>query len=203
MTGTFKQAPVAPKAKEDFTLSPGELRYDAQGNLIASGGAKPMSDAAETKALEKADAETAKTTAALDSVNLINNLLKGNISGITGIGQNPLNFLGLTNQTEINQYKQLVSKLSLDARSLIKGSGAISDFEAKTLQSAASALGRNLSNADQVAALKQARGALMSNAGQSVTVKITDPSDGTSDTVVTTRDGISQAIIDGMVIEYQ
>lgn len=44
-----------------------------------------------------------------------------------------------------NYYDQLKGMLSLENRQQLKGSGAISDFEAKTLERAASALGQNLS----------------------------------------------------------
>src|SRR3990167_7434945 len=206
------------KAGEAFTLSPGEIRYDAKGNEIAKGPDKPLdpkapttmetaqgimqwnpatgkwestgfskptSAAAEEKAVEKSEAERAKTTASLDTANLINQLLRGNYQGITGVGRTSV--FGLRNQQEQNQFKQIKAQLALGARQLIKGSGAISDFEASTLQNASSALGTNLSNEAFAHQLNQAKGALMSNAGVEVTVKITDPSDGSSDIIRTTR----------------
>ena len=40
VTGTWKTAPEKIKPAEDFTLSEGQIRYDAQGKEIARGGAK-------------------------------------------------------------------------------------------------------------------------------------------------------------------
>ena len=47
-----------------------------------------------------------------------------------------------------NLYKQLEAALSLNGREKLKGSGAISDFEANMLKQASAAIGRNLSAAD-------------------------------------------------------
>jgi len=203
-TGEFKQAPSTTKA-ESFTLSPGEVRYDAEGNVIAKGGPKPMSDSAIEKANEKSEADQAKTNVSLDTANLVNQLLAGDFKGITGsgpFGKSWATQVGWSNQKEVNLFNQIQAQLALGARQLIKGSGAISDFEAKTLQSAASALGRNLSNTDFQNALLQIRGALLSNTGQSVNVRITDPNTGESDIITTTRDGISEAIQDGMRVDF-
>lgn len=61
-----------------------------------------------------------------------------------------------------NKYEQLKGLLSLENRTMLKGSGAISDFEAKTLQQAASAIGRNLSDKDFINELDKLRVALSS-----------------------------------------
>lgn len=79
---------------------------------------------------------------------VIDDLLATDTNAITGLGQNPLNAAGLTNQKSINLYNQLKGILSLENRQQLKGSGAISDFEFRVLADAASSLGRNLSNAD-------------------------------------------------------
>ncbi len=61
-----------------------------------------------------------------------------------------------------NQFNQLKGMLSLENRQQLKGSGAISDFEFKVLSQAASALGRNLSDADFKAELIKLKTALQS-----------------------------------------
>lgn len=78
---------------------------------------------------------------------LISELLNSDLNGISGYGRyNPLNALpGAGAQLTKNKFNQLQSLLSLDNRSKLKGSGAISDFEAKMLANAASSLGTNLS----------------------------------------------------------
>lgn len=81
----------------------------------------------------------------IDVVNaLLNNPALGAISGI----QAPTAIIPGTNaQLARNQYNQLKGILSLENREKLKGSGAISDFEFRILAEAATALGRNLSDA--------------------------------------------------------
>lgn len=81
-------------------------------------------------------------------VDAIKRLASGNISGITGFNQyNPLNMMpGSAAQQTKNDWENLKAMLSLESREKLKGSGAISDFEAKVLERAASlGLGTNLS----------------------------------------------------------
>jgi hypothetical protein len=65
--------------------------------------------------------------------------------------------LGSDAQLALNQYEQIRNLLSLDSREKLKGTGAISDFESKMLAASASALGRNLSDADFKAELQKIR----------------------------------------------
>lgn len=92
-------------------------------------------------------------------ISAISDLLKGDTGAITGsvqigdgIGNIPANIIdsltGRKAQTAKNTYDQLQGMLSLDNISKLKGTGAISDAEFKTLSQAASRLGRNLSNDD-------------------------------------------------------
>lgn len=85
---------------------------------------------------------------------LVNSILP-NASRITGLGQNPLNFLGITNAKTLNEYNQLKGLLSLENRQLLKGSGAISDYESRVLDKAASSLGRNLTNEEFISVLNE------------------------------------------------
>lgn len=64
---------------------------------------------------------------------------------ITGTMQLRSNIPGTQGAMSKNLYNQLKGMLSLENRSALKGSGAISDFEARVLEQAASALDRNLS----------------------------------------------------------
>lgn len=76
------------------------------------------------------------------------------LKGISGV-PSPAAFIpGTKSQKAVNLYNQLKGMLSLENRTALKGSGAISDFEAKTLERAASSLGRNLSDADFAATLQ-------------------------------------------------
>ena len=203
-TGTFIQAPSTSKASEGFTLSPGEKRYDAAGNLIASGGEKPMSDAAIIKATEKDEAKKAGTSAALDNYSLVNELLKNPALGqITGL-QNPFTVFtpGTQAQTAKNVYSQVKSILSLENRKQLKGSGAISDFEALTLEKASSALGRNLSDAEFKKQLSKIKGAFATSAGLEADVKVTNPETGETISSTASRAEIDQLISEGNTVEY-
>lgn len=203
-TGKFIQAPVAEKAKEGFTLSPGEKRYDAEGKLVASGGEKPLSDAAQVKADEKADAKKAGTSSALDNYSLVNELLKNPaLSQISGL-QNVFTVFtpGTQAQTAKNIYSQVKSILSLENRKQLKGSGAISDFEAQTLEKASSSLGRNLSDAEFQKQLKKIRGAFATSAGLEADVKVTAPN-GEVISSKASRAEIDQLISEGNTVEYQ
>lgn len=77
--------------------------------------------------------------------NVINTLMNRDTGAITGL-RNPFAFMTGDAQLTKNYYNQLKGLLSLENRAKLKGSGAISDFESKTLDRAASALGTNLSN---------------------------------------------------------
>ena len=76
---------ATPKAPEPFTLRPGEIRYDASGKVLATGGAKPPSEAAQLKAAEAAQAKATGKSAALDNYSLVNELLSNpNVTDISG-----------------------------------------------------------------------------------------------------------------------
>lgn len=83
------------------------------------------------------------------SLDVVNSLLENKaLNSITGIPALTAFLPGTQAQLAKNQYDQLKGILSLENRQKLKGSGAISDFEFKVLSQAATALGRNLSNAD-------------------------------------------------------
>jgi hypothetical protein len=103
----------------------------------------------------------------------------------------------------LNEINQLKSTLSLEARAKLKGSGAISDFEAKTLERSTNAFGTNLSNADAVAALKSIKGVAATAAGLAVPVKITNSQTGKSQIITANRNGINNAVSQGYLVEYQ
>lgn len=166
-TGKYEQ--IASKGK---TYAPGSGGSGGYGSF--SGVLSPLAQAVQngTIAIDKIPiAERARVAAELatsgiptarqqalsTNLSIVEDLLKENTDAIAGIGQNPLNALGLANQKAINLYNQLRGSLSLEKRELLKGSGAISDFEFKVLQQAATALGRNLNNADFRAELEKVR----------------------------------------------
>ena len=102
-----------------------------------------------------------------------------------------------------NEIRQLQALLSLENRQKLKGSGAISDFESKTLQRSASAFSTGLSNEAATSELKRIRGVMATASGLPALVQITDPKTGKFVTVNANRETINQAIIDGARVEYK
>ena len=157
---------------------------------------------------EAKDAATASGDAAksdsLSAYSLASELLdSGAINAITGV-KGITNYLpGTKAQLAKNQFNQIKGLLSLENRQKLKGQGAVSDFEGKTLNQAASSLDTNLSNADFTAQLKKVRGAFATAAGLSTPVKVYDPKTRESKEGSLDRAGIESALSQGYTIEYQ
>ena len=101
-----------------------------------------------------------------DTIALVDELLGRDTGAVTGV-PNVLKYLTGENQYTKNLIDQLVKKLSVDARQKLKGSGQISDYEAKMLEKSVSALRTNLSNKDFVTELMKIRSALAGETSQS------------------------------------
>lgn len=155
---------------------------------------------------EKAKAESAT------NFGLVNNILNNSgLEAVTGwkIFDPSRLFPGTKGQLVGNQTKQLKAILSLDNRSKLKGSGAISDFESRTLADSASALGiddngrSNLGESQFKQQLKNVRGAFGLAAGQPQQVKITDPKTGVSKTGPVDSATANDAMLQGFTVEFQ
>lgn len=136
---------------------------------------------------------------------LTNSLLSDkNLKYVTGTGR--LSFQNIVPGTKAqytkNQLNQLISSLSLENRQKLKGSGAISDYESRLLNSAASSINKNLSVSDLTTELKKVQGVFQAASGLPVQVKITDPNSGESKTGSLFRDGIDSAAAQGFIITY-
>lgn len=167
------------KSAEGFTLGKDQVRYDAQGNIIAGGGIGTNTGGAYTPGIDpQTDAwvkyvqNGGKITDVPDQyqnavaqgvttqdkpqseiskqvVSVIDELLLNpGLSRISGLTDQFLG--GLTGDAALakNKFNQLKGLLSLDNIKLLKGTGAISDAEQRLLENAASAVERNLSDAD-------------------------------------------------------
>lgn len=88
------------------------------------------------------------------TMNVIDKLINSDTNAISGVPSLSAFVPGTDAQKTKNLYDQLKGMLSLENRTQLKGSGAISDFESKTLEKAASSLGRNLSDKDFKATLQ-------------------------------------------------
>lgn len=162
----------------------------------------------DQKLQETTSTATGKEAEALNSMNLINTLLQNpNLGSISGAIQGGLGLGTIDPRSNVqlarNQYNQIKGILSLENRSKLKGQGAVSDFEGKTLERAASALGRNLGDEEFVKQLKQVKGAIATSHGLSADVLLIDPVTKQSKIVLSDSAGIAQAINDGLLVEYQ
>lgn len=193
------------KAANDgqFNLSPGETRYDKEGNVIASGGPKPMTATQEAKLLENQDKEIQQQQSASQSVGIVNNLLSSDryktISGVVQTGSVP--FLG--DRAAVKEYEQLQGLLKLGIRSLIKGQGSVSDYEGKLLGEAASSLSRLTSQEQMKTALQKVRGVLKTNQGLETEVIVRDKTGKIIGTGLLNGTDIYDATVrDGNTVEY-
>lgn len=188
------------KAYKDGLLSQGEYDLKIKQYNAETGRLSANADIAKTGA-ETGDKEKADLQAMTSTISIINDILP-NVKNIFGLGQNPFNLGGLANAEDINKYKQLTANLALGARALIKGSGAISDYEARVLMNASSALGRNLNNEAAARELKKIRGVLLTNNGGTASVTITDTGTGQSKSGEISGPEIYSAIQQGYKVEY-
>lgn len=163
---------------------------------------KPLSAAQEAAAIAKSEKAESAQQSASQSLGLINGLLNGKrykaISGATQTGSIP--FLG--DRAAVNEYDQLQGLLKLGVRSLIKGQGAVSDYEGKVLGQAASALSRLTSEAEFEKALKKVRGVLQTNNGGETEVIIKDKNGKVVGQGMLTGDDIYEAVNDGNSVDY-
>lgn len=135
------------------------------------------------------------------ALQLINEIIPkaGEISGIIRSGR----FTGTSDKLQ-----QLTSNLSVNARKLIKGQGAVSDFEAKILQDSTNALGSGylsgkMSQTYIEQELKKIRGVINANAGLPVVVSVTDPQSGQVKRGELYRNDIYDAASKGYIIKYE
>lgn len=157
----------------------------------------------EAKASAEAGGDSKKSDM-LSNLSLVESLLgNSSLGAITGVPA-PTAFLpGTQAQVAKNQYQQIKGILALDKRKLLKGSGQISDYESRVLDQAASALGRNLSDADFVKELKRIRGVFTTAAGLEAPVKVTNRATGEIIKASASRAEIDQLIAEGNQVEYE
>lgn len=98
-------------------------------------------------------------------VNLVDQLLGKNTKPITGFMKIEPKIPGMKAKQTQALYDQLKGILALDNREKLKGSGAISDFESKTLERAASSLNQDLSDDDFRKTLENLKNDLVKGTG--------------------------------------
>lgn len=146
--------------------------------------------------------QNAANNGVLDAYNLAKGLLGRDTDTITGIKGITAYIPGSDAQYTINQFNQLKGFLSLENRSKLKGQGAVSDFEGKILERAASALDTNLSNEDFKRELARVTGVLGTASGIAVPVQIKDPKTGQIKAGLADRNTINSATLNGYSVDY-
>lgn len=186
------------KAQADFNK---QVKRETQ--VVDIGGTKKLIDTQTGEVvMDFVGANTdAGSEDSLNNLSLANEILSNSdaISGFLG-GTGTLPFTEA--RSTALKFDQLKGILSLENRKLLKGSGQISDFEARTLEKAATSLDRSLSEADFAAELKRVKGAFATSAGLEADVKITNPDTGEEKIGKLGREGINSAISQGFTIEY-
>ncbi len=164
---------------------------------------KPLSAAQEAKQIADQEKEVAAQQQASQSIGLVNNLLNGDrykaISG--GIQTGSIPFLG--DRAAVNEYNQLTGLMKLGIRGLLKGQGAVSDYEGKVLGQASSALSRLTDENQFKEALQTVRGVLKTNNGQVTTVEVTNPQTGEKVEADLSGAEIYQLTSEGNLITYK
>lgn len=193
-----------------FTLSPGQQRFDAEGNVIASGGPRQATDAQINAALARTEKDEASLQTQVSTVGIVNGLLN-NIEELDAVsGLIRTTFAGTADTR--GALAQLKGLTSLAERDKLKGSGTISDFEAGMLANSANSLNFaiqddgtvKMSETDLQQNLKNIRGVALLKSGESVSVVITDPATGESRTFDDqTRDSLQEASLQGFIIDFE
>jgi len=99
----------------------------------------------ERQAIEKDKPKSETSSQVLD---VVDNLLSRDTKPITGLNQIESYIPGTSAKYTASLYDQLKNMLSLENRQKLKGQGQISDFEARMLEKASTALNRSLSDED-------------------------------------------------------
>src|SRR3990167_203421 len=200
---------------QGFTLSPGQIRFDKEGNAIATGGPRPATEAEITKALEKGEKDEQARSTQVSTIGLVNTILGDpNFNRVIGGGaERFFSAAGLAGTAGVRgQIQQLKALTALEGRTQLKGSGTISDFEARMLAESANALNAAITEDGQISmtdedaerALKNIRGILISKAGETVTVLVTDPETGeTRRFTDQTREDVEDASLQGFIVNYE
>jgi hypothetical protein len=132
-----------------------------------------------------------------------NALNDGAFNSTFGLGG--LTFRNIPGTPQFNLKKQvekIKGQLALAARGEMKGQGAVSDFEGRLLSDAQTTLDLNLSPADARQEFINIRGAITTSSGGNAKVVVTDPNTGESETILSNQAGITQAIQDGLIVNY-
>jgi hypothetical protein len=149
------------------------------------------------------DLTTKESSEALGTVNSILGILDNpnfqSAFGIIGLGKSIIP--NTPEYTIAAQVQQVKDKLALAARGLLKGQGAVSNFEALMLANAQTSLKTGMNPADARQELINIAGALATSTGGRAKVQLKDKS-GNIYTLMSNSREITKAIADGLKVKY-
>jgi hypothetical protein len=157
------------------------------------------------KVISESTPSTKQNTEAVMTINDINNILSSDAFDSTFGATNTIqrNLPGTNAYALTAQVNNMINKLALASRGELKGQGTVSDYEGRMLKEAQTALKLNLSPEQARKEMAKVRGALATSSGLKAAVKITNPKTGETSVVDANQAGITDAIKDGMQVEYQ
>lgn len=199
--------PEAPKPLDPFTLSPGQTRFDAQGNIVASGGARLQTDAEIQRSIDTSSATAEAKSSASNTVNAISSILalEDSIGGISGALRTTIG-----NKELANRFLSLQSLLTLPNLDKLKGS--MSDKDLEFVKAAASVINpsidekgkSNLPTDVLIQELKNIRGIFQLQAGVSPTVLIFDPASGETERFTdVSREEVDSWFAEGLLVDFE
>lgn len=202
-----------PEAPEPFTLAPGQMRFDAQGNIVATGGPRLRTETEIGKALERQEKDVAARSSQIDAIATVNEILGSeDLETVTGTSRLGIRARTAGTASVRGALSRLKGLTSLEGRNKLKGTGTISDFEAGMLANSANSLNFAIDDDGKVAMsdaevqqnLKNIRGVLLAKTGEPVTIIATDPNTGESRILENqTRENIEDAALQGFIVDYQ
>lgn len=199
--------PEAPEAPKPFTLAPGQIRFDAQGQPIATGGARPASDAEVQRSIDASTASDEAKSSASGTVSAISEILslEDDLGAISGAVRTTIG-----NKELANRMLSLQSQLTLPNLDKLKGS--MSDKDLEFVKSAASVINpsidekgkSNLPTEVLIQELRNIRGMFQLQAGVTPTVTVFDPSDGSAESFTNaTRAEVDNWFAQGLLVDFQ
>lgn len=204
---TLKSLGVGDADAQGFTLAPGQMRFDAEGNIIASGGPKPQSEAQIQKAIDASTASAEAKSSASGTVAAITSILalEDSIGSISG----PIRTT-IGNKELANRMLSLQSVLTLPNLDKLKGS--MSDKDLEFVKSAASVINpsidekgkSNLPTNVLIQELRNIRGMFQLQAGVTPTALIFDPASGETERFIdVTREEVDAWFAQGLIVDFE
>lgn len=211
--GTYEAVFTAKEGQDVDIVTAGGRQLLVDKNSATVIGDLGASEGALKRGSEGADDLSKERETQVSTISLINSIINNaDLSTVSGTSRLGISARLAGTAGVRSQLAQLEALTSLENRSKLKGSGAISDFEAGMLSNAANALnfaiqddGRiSMSDEEAVQNLKNIRGILMLKAGETVNMIVTDPATNESRQFLNqSRQDVDEASLSGFIIDFE